>query len=131
MITRYAYYLKDLATRYCNWDGKKDEKGRHLLQMLGTDIIRNKLNKKDFHAKRTCEDIEICQDYVDYVIIDDVRFPNEIYYPLAIFDNKVISLRVNRKGYVSSLTDEQKRHSSEVALDDFNFDSAIIVSTSP
>jgi hypothetical protein len=43
VITRYAYYLKDLATRYCSWDGNKDIKGRELLQTLGTDIIRQKL----------------------------------------------------------------------------------------
>ena len=28
IITRYAYYLKDLAARYCGWDGTKDKKGR-------------------------------------------------------------------------------------------------------
>ena len=79
VITRYAYYLKDLATRYCDWNGTKDEKGRELLQQLGTNIIRQKLNKPNFHVGRICEDIEICQDYIDYVIIDDALFPNEIY----------------------------------------------------
>ena len=57
VITRYAYYLKDLAKRYCNWDGQKDEAGRRLLQVLGTDIIRQKLNKPNFHVGRICEDI--------------------------------------------------------------------------
>ena len=77
VITRYAYYLKDLAVRYCGWDGKKDNNGRELLQQLGTDIIRQKLNKPMFHVGRICEDIEICQDYVDYVILfdDDTALP--------------------------------------------------------
>lgn len=122
VITRYAYYLKDLAKRYCNWDGQKDEAGRRLLQVLGTDIIRQKLNKPNFHVGRICEDIEICQDYIDYVIIDDARFPNEIYYPKAMFGDKVVSVRVNRKNHKSSLTSEQQKHISEIALDDFNFD---------
>ena len=122
VITRYAYYLKDLAKRYCNWDGQKDEAGRRLLQVLGTDIIRQKLNKPNFHVGRICEDIEICQDYIDYVIIDDARFPNEVYYPKAMFGDKVVSVRVNRKNHKSSLTSEQQKHISEIALDDFNFD---------
>ena len=127
VITRYAYYLKDLAKRYCQWNGTKDEHGRFLLQNLGTDIIRKKLNKPNFHVGRICEDIEICQEYVDYVIIDDTRFENEIYYPKAMFGDKVKSIRIKRQyesgnTYVSSLTEEQKQHISETALDNFNFD---------
>lgn len=130
VITRYAYYLKDLATRYCGWNGQKDNGGRELLQQLGTDIIRQKLNKPNFHVGRICEDVEICQDYVDFVIIDDARFPNEIYYSKAIFGDKVMAIRVNRLNadwsqYNSSLTEEQKQHLSEMALDDFEFDYTI------
>lgn len=134
IITQYAYYLKDLATRYCGWDGKKDNKGRTLLQNLGTNIIRNNLNKPNFHVSRICEDIEIGQDYIDFVIIDDARFPNEIYYPKALFGNKVISLRINRTEedsyipYKSSLSLEQKKHISETALDNFDFDFEITAS---
>lgn len=127
VITRYAYYLKDLAKRYCGWDGTKDIKGRELLQTLGTDIIRQKLNKPNFHVGRICEDIEICQNYVDYVIIDDARFPNEIYYPKTLFGDSVMTLRAHRinedgTDFNSSLTDEQKQHLSETALDNFCFD---------
>ena len=122
VVTRYAYYLKDLAKRYCDWDGEKDEEGRRLLQVLGTDIIRNKLNKPNFHVGRVCEDIEICQDSVNYVIIDDARFPNEIYYPKAMFGDKVISVNVKRTdpNFKSKLTDEQLKHESETALDNFD-----------
>ena len=128
VITRYAKYLKEIASEYCGWDGIKDEKGRTLLQQLGTDIIRKRLNKPEFHVGRVCEDIEIASDYVDYVIIDDARYPNEIYYPLAKFGkDKVFTYRVNRKteegkDFSNSLTDEQKKHISETSLDDFNFD---------
>lgn len=128
VITRYAYYLKDLAMRYCGWNGRKDDNGRSLLQFLGTDVIRKKLNKPNFHVGRICEDVEICQNYVDYVIIDDTRFPNEIYYPKSIFDDKVFSVRIERPGHQSSLTKEQKEHLSEVALDDFKFDYVVCAS---
>ena len=121
VITRYAYYLKDLAKRYCNWDGQKDEAGRRLLQALGTDIIRQKLNKPNFHVGRICEDIEICQDCVDYVLIDDTRFENEIYYPKAMFGDKVVAIRVIRTtpDFHSHLSEEQLNHRSETALDNF------------
>ena len=137
IIVRYAYYLKDIAKRFCKWNGVKDEKGRNLLQYLGTDIIRKKLNKPDFHVARVCEDIEICQDYFDYVIIDDTRFPNEIEYPIEKFGkDNVVTIRINRmdendiyKPYVSSLTDEQKHHISEIALDNYDFDYYIITNS--
>ena len=123
VITRYAYYLKDLAKRYCNWDGQKDEAGRRLLQVLGTDIIRQKLNKPNFHVGRICEDIEICQDCVDYVLIDDTRFENEIYYPKAMFGDKVVAIRVIRTtpDFHSHLSEEQLNHRSETALDSFKW----------
>lgn len=128
VITRYAKYLKEIARDYCGWDGNKDAKGRELLQTLGTEIIRQKMNKPLFHVERICEDIEIAQNYVDYVIVDDVRYENEILYPMAVFGDKVFTIRVNRfdkdtlEPFSSSLTEEQKKHISETSLDNFNFD---------
>lgn len=129
VITRYAKYIKEIAADYCGWDGSKDEKGRTLLQQLGTEIIKHKLHKNDFNVERICDDIEIADDYVDYVIIDDVRYPNEIYYPIARFGkDKVFTYRVNRCiidkdgkiiRYQNSLTDEQKKHPTETALDNY------------
>ena len=131
IITRYALYLKEIAKKYCNWDGNKDKAGRELLQKLGTDVIRQKLNKPLFHVGRICEDIEITQDYYDYVIIDDVRYENEVYYPITMFGkDEVYTIRVNRYDklngervpFINSLTDEQKEHISETSLDNFSFD---------
>ena len=39
LIVHYADLLKFICTKYFDWDGQKDEKGRHLLQYIGTDII--------------------------------------------------------------------------------------------
>lgn len=129
-ITRYALYLKEIAKNYCGWDGNKDAEGRELLQQLGTNVIRQKLNKPLFHVGRICEDIEITQDYYDYVIIDDVRYENEIYYPITMFGkDKVYTVRIirfNKKDdestFENSLTEEQRQHISEVSLDNFTFD---------
>lgn len=128
VITRYAKYLKEIAKDYCGWNGEKDDAGRTLLQQLGTEIIRKKMNKPEFHVGRICEDIEVASDYVDYVIIDDVRYPNEIYYPLAKFGKeKVVTYRVERMNlngehFINSLSEEQQRHLSETSLDNFDFD---------
>lgn len=135
VITRYAKYLKEIAKDYCGWNGQKDELGRTLLQKLGTDIIRKKMNKPDFHVGRVCEDIEIVYDFVDYVIIDDVRYPNEIYYPLSKFGRDMIyTYRVDRTDadgnpFNNSLSEEQKKHISETSLDDFSFDDRLNLST--
>lgn len=57
------------------WNGKKDKKGRKLLQFLGTECGRN-LIKKDIWVKKWT--YEIYEEPVDYLIADDIRFKNEL-----------------------------------------------------
>ena len=122
VITRYALGLKEMAKTYCGWDGNKDDKGRELLQKLGTEKIRKELNMPNFHVMRLLEDIVICQDYFDYVIIPDCRFPNEVEMPKSMFGaDKVIDIRVSRLNHVSALNAEQLKHESEIALDNYDF----------
>ena len=59
----------DIVMEKCNGVVMKDV--RHMLQFIGTDLIR-KYNT-DWHVNRISEMIDINKDYV----IDDVRFPNE------------------------------------------------------
>ena len=57
----------------------------------------------------------------DYVIIPDCRFSNEVdRLREANFD--VVTLRVVRDGFTSQLTAEQLAHSSETAMDNYEFD---------
>ena len=58
---------------------------------------------------------------MDYVLIDDTRFENEIYYPKAMFGDKVVAIRVIRTtpDFHSHLSEEQLNHRSETALDNF------------
>jgi hypothetical protein len=121
VITRYALGLKEMAKTYCGWDGNKDDKGRELLQKLGTEKIRKEMNMPNFHVMRLMEDILICQEYFDYVIIPDCRFPNEVEMPKSMFGDKVVDIRVSRLNHVSKLNEEQLKHESEIALDNYKF----------
>jgi hypothetical protein len=115
----FAKYIKQYAKDYFGWDGREETKPRELLQQMGTELIREKLRKPNFHVSRTCEDIEILSEYFDYFIISDCRFYNEVYYTKAIFPLDTITIRVNRTNYISELTPEQQAHKSETELDDY------------
>ena len=113
-IFHYADTLKMCATNYFNWNGEKDEAGRSLLQFIGTDVVR-KNNENAW--------IEIAEKIInnvlydcDFIIIPDARFPNEIN-----FWNGAISVHVERPSFESQLTEEQKAHPSETALNGFMF----------
>ena len=114
----YGSYIKEYAKKISNWDGKEETKPRELLQELGTDIIRNKIDK-DLFVRRLCEDIKVYSYYFDIITISDARFPNELEWPKKIFEN-VINIRIIRDGYDSVLTKTEQKHLTEVALDEYN-----------
>jgi hypothetical protein len=114
LITHYADLLKYMCRSFFDWDGNKDEKGRHILQYVGTDIIRKK--SPDFWVDFIISVLTNFNEYWDYVIIPDVRFPNELD-KLIQHNFDVIHARVVRQNFESSLTEEQKNHPSETALD--------------
>jgi len=121
LIIPFAKYLKQYLKDYYEWDGiKKDDSYRSHAQYIGTDIIRKKLHKSLFHAKRICEDIEIIGDLFDYVIIDDCRFLNELTYTTAQFPHKTVSVRIERINFHSKLSKEQLKHISETDLDNYD-----------
>ena len=128
-IMRYAFYLKTILKEYYGWDGvDKSPHFRTKLQQLGTERIREQMNRPFFHANRVCEDIEIIYDDFDYVIIDDTRFVNEVMYPKAYFPDMITSIKIIRPDHVSKLTPEQLNHPSETGLDGFkDFDYVITV----
>jgi hypothetical protein len=75
----YAGRVKSIAY-LLGWDGKKDERGRKLLQTLGTDCGR--AYDKDVWVRYLIdESLPTSLGYpFDAVIIDDWRFPNERDY---------------------------------------------------
>jgi hypothetical protein len=119
LIMHYADYLKFLCKYIYEWDGKKDDKGRTILQFVGTNLARN--NNPDIWVKVVYETILAFRTEYDVFIIPDTRFPNEIdFFKSKLCD--ISSIRVNRLNYKSSLTEEQLNHPSETALNDYVFD---------
>ena len=118
LICHYADLLKFYAEKFYGWDGKKDKKGRELLQYLGTDSIREK--DPNFWVNSLRDILSLVKDDFDFVCVADCRFPDELDRQ-AIFDG-CVKVRVNRPNHENSLTEEQRKHLSETALDDYPFD---------
>ena len=114
LITHYADLLKYICKMFFGWNGEKDERGRNLLQYVGTDVVRKK--KPDFWVEFIIFILEHFGDNWDYVIIPDTRFPNEI--DRLIEDGFCVThIRIDRNNFNSELNNEQKTHESETALD--------------
>lgn len=114
------FFLKE----YYHWDGKKDEHGRKMLQLLGTEIMRK--NYPTYWAELVAKFVNATKTNWDYVIIPDWRFVNELQ-TMRYFNKDIVTIRINRyEGdvpYINpSLTEAQAQHISECELDDYSFD---------
>jgi len=72
----FSQALKEFAFKL-GWNGKKDEKGRRLLQLLGTEIGRDCINENIwvyFWDRKVQRDQGVGKTVI---IADDVRFDNE------------------------------------------------------
>jgi len=123
-ITEYSKYLKIFARELTDWDGNQANKPRDFLQKLGS-FIRGDMGEPKLFVRRMLEDFDIYSNYVDVVVVSDVRYPVEIdeikkQYPEAI------SIYVMNQFSPSKLTIEQQMHPSELAFEDYtNFDYTI------
>lgn len=121
LICHYADLLKYICRQFFDWDGKKDEEGRTLLQVVGTEKVRTKY--PNFWVDFIKTILDIFEGEWDFVIIPDTRFSNEI---LSMKDDfKTVTVNIKRPNYENHLTEEQRQHPSEIALDDFTFDYVI------
>lgn len=121
LIVHYADYLKFICKAYFGWDGEKDNKGRTLLQHIGTDVAR---------ARRPTIWVEVVKIFIDvfgsdydYILIPDTRFSQEIDLCKEEYDTT--SIRIHRPNFDNGLTEEQKLHPSETSLDNYSFDITI------
>lgn len=122
---QYGSYIKEYAKKISDWDGSEETKPRELLQHLGTEIIKNKIDKK-FFLNRIIQDINVYSFFFDYIVISDARFVEEIEDIKNKF-NDVVTIRIIRPNFDNGLTEEQKKHSTEVGLDNYNsYDYTII-----
>lgn len=114
LIVHYADLLKFICKAYFGWNGEKDAAGRRLLQTVGTNVIRDK--DPDFWVDFVVKMLAYIGYKWEYVLIPDVRFPNEIdRLKAAGFD--VQHWRVVRGDYDNGLSEEARMHPSETALD--------------
>jgi hypothetical protein len=119
LIAHYADLVKYVAKTFFNWNGDKDNYGRTLLQLIGTNDVRAVF--PNFWVDFIIDILTVYKDKWDYVLIPDCRFPNEYEScKKAGFDTML--LRIVRPNFDNGLTNEQQKHSSETALDDFHFD---------
>jgi len=109
-----------------NFYENKTEFTRLLLQIYGTEIFRDRVDK-NYWVNKVAENIKNSDS--KYILITDVRFPNEITHLSKSLNNtkndelyKIITLRVNRDLDRNSIIHE---HESESRLDDYNFDYVI------
>lgn len=114
----YADYVKFIAQKYFGWNGIKDEAGRRLLQWIGTDYVRS--IDPNFWVDTVVRFVKVFGKLYKYILTDDCRFPNEID-TWQDLNYKYLPIRIVRPNYISSLTEEQLKHPSEISLDNYPF----------
>lgn len=128
IVTQLSKYIKYYAREISGWNLTEEDKPRELLQQLGTELIRKKLKKDDLFIKRMIDDIDIFSQLYDAIIISDIRFKKEVYDLKETFPKAVV-VKVFRPNFDNGLTEEEKKHATEVDLDDFNDYDVIIENT--
>ena len=104
-IIPFAKPLKDLAYSM-GWNGKKDDKGRRLLKLLGTECGRECIHENIWVTMwRTA----VKESEATFIVADDVRFNNEAE---AIIKEGGRLIRLTRCTDVA-----QPDHASEVGID--------------
>lgn len=120
IISPYTKYLKEYIHNITDWNIEdENNKPRDLLQKLSSELIKGKLGLENIFINRQIEDIKIYSYFKDVIIINDVRFPEEIDTIKNVFTN-VVSIQVKRSNYISGLTKEQLQDVTETSLDNYN-----------
>ena len=122
----FATALKEMAIRQ-GWDGRKNEKGRTLLQDLGMKMRKEDPDYWVKAAMRKVDEIRLSSPATKIVFIPDCRFINEAEEIIhsAGFIWRVERYDASGVPYDNGLTPEQKAHESETALDDWPFNLTI------
>ncbi|MBS5778788.1 MAG: hypothetical protein KIC82_05020 [Acholeplasma sp.] len=114
----YAFYLKNYVKNIYGWSGSEEDKPRELLQKIGIDLIKNKIDS-NLLIRRVCEDIKVYSYFYDIIIITDARLKDEIEIPKRLFNN-VVTIRIDSIYYDKKMTIEQMNHITETNLDNYD-----------
>ena len=129
IVTQLSKYIKYYAREMTGWNLTEEDKPRALLQELGTQVIREKLGKDDLFIKRIIDDVEVFSCFYDAVAISDVRLKKEVDDLREAFPD-LVAIHIERPNFDNGLTEEQKRHKTEIDLDDYDkFDVKIVNTT--
>lgn len=114
LILPITFKIKEVA-RSLGWNGEKDEKGRRLLQLLGTEVGRECIGERVWIDNWFNEALKwwrlVGGPSKCTVIADDIRFPNEAEYILSL-GGSVIKVLPSFLGYEKYPTD----HKTEASL---------------
>ena len=119
IVTQLSKYIKYYAREMTGWNLSEEDKPRELLQQLGTGVIREYLKKDDLFINRMIEDIEVFSCFYDAIIISDVRLKKEIIDLKREFP-ELLTIYIHRPNFDNGLKEEEKKHFTEVDLDDYN-----------
>jgi len=114
-VVSFATPLKELCKREFGWDGKKDEKGRRLLQVVGTDAGRG--YDENIWVRKWVEHVKSLYN-MDVILSDDMRFQNEVdaIEELGGTTCRVIRIEEDGRGYREPGMDKMYEHASEQPL---------------
>lgn len=105
-------------------DGRWKKSPREILQWLGTDVLRNQINE-DFFVMNMKQRID--DSKAEYIIVTDVRFPNEAEFIRSLGGKVVKIVRDNKK--TGGKTTKYSSHVTEQGIPD-NLVDAIIENNS-
>lgn len=115
-IMAFAQGVKDCARQFFKWDGSKDERGRKLLQLIGTEVGR-------WYNPNIW--VEYLKDHIktgvlgltsDVIIIDDWRFINEYTEFKTEYSFQLLTVHIYAPEREILRGTKEYFHSSEVEL---------------
>ncbi len=115
--TEYSKYVKMYAREILGYEGNRENKPRGFLQETGT-LLRKRFGE-NFFVQRMLEDFFVYENYFDLVVISDVRLRQEIKGFRNSKYKEVIAIRVENDLQNPSLSEEQKKHETEIELENY------------
>lgn len=130
LIIAFADYVKFVLDKYYNTPAERTEEYRTRIQQFATEQVR--ASNVNYWADVVSDLLLAIQEDWDIVIIPDFRFRNERICLLTRFKELRIplyTLLIERPNYkeIDGMTKEQREHSSERNLDNYNNYNYIII----